>query len=258
MKARPFILLCGTLAALSACNPRLKHSKNAIVTTATPFISGQPKNGAFASATFYDTKYDSIEYRTSRGTLVVANDGTANCIVGRYDMQTEQLLWVAVGGGKGNDRGCNYFILPSENALFAVGYFSDTAYFSYNDGSSNFATLASKGETDIFVARYAYDTGVLQWINGGGSSGRDFGYMYTDPQGIIRYHQAKVCVACDSLVPLFHVWGSCFGREVRFDNASGSADDRMLANDSAKFMRISFDRAGGVATELRLDSLMPY
>lgn len=89
-----------------------------------------------------------------------------------------QPIWVAVGGGSGGDGGCNYYTVPPENAVYVVGYFEDTAYFPHRAGMQKSATLFSNGMTDLFVAKYSYDTGALQWVRSGGSRNSDVVFTY--------------------------------------------------------------------------------
>ncbi len=265
MKPRTLIwlilgLVCLTIAAATFwCNPRFTHAHNAIVTDATQFIKGSPPeqiNGLFTSSATYSDEYDSITYVTAQGRLTVANNRSASYIVGRYDLQTKQLLWIAVGIGSGDGRACASTVLaPPENAVYVLGYFSNETEFvsSYNPSTINRAT--SQGKTDLILAKYDYETGRQYWTNAGGGTGNDLGYMYTKSGGTFMHDES--CMRCDSVGPLLRLWARCWGDSVGFVNAPGSADDRIVAVDTTRFVKITLDRGSGLVTELGIDSVMP-
>lgn len=242
------------------CNPRFTHAHNAIVTDATQFTKELPQekiNGVFTTSALYADEYDSITYVTARGELTVPNDHSSSYIVGRYDLKTMKLLWVAVGVGPGDDKACASIALaPPENALYVLGYFSDEARFvsSYNPNGVNTAT--SRGKTDLVIAKYDYETGRQYWTNSGGSSGNDLGYVYTKSGNTFMHDES--CIRCDSVGPLLRLWARSWGDSVRFINAPGPADDRIVAVDSTRFVKITLDRGSGLATELSIDSIMPH
>lgn len=258
MKTKTLFLLTLIAGALLSCNPRVRHDRIGIFDKATPFIGSNPKNGIFATVAIYDPQYDSIEYQTTQRTFRVVNDGTASCIIGRYDTTTYELIWVAVAGGKGDDKACNYFtILGADNAVYVGGYFSDTAYFPTYAGNNQATSVISHGKTDMFLAKYSYDDGVLRWVNAGGSSGYDLGYTYLD-SGNNTFMHDEASLLCDSSLSNLYLWAKCKGPNVEFVNAQGTADDLSIASDSTKYVKVTFNGTSGLATAIQLDSIMPY
>jgi hypothetical protein len=76
------------------------------------------KTGFFTNASLFDSKYNEIEYITTQGKVIVPNDGTQNCLMCRYDTASYKPIWIATGGSKGGDGGCNYYTVPPENAVY--------------------------------------------------------------------------------------------------------------------------------------------
>lgn len=241
------------------CNPRFTHAHNAIVVDATQFIKDLPPeqiNGIFTTSATYSDEVDSIKYVTANGTLAIVNDRSPIYLVGRYNLATKQLLWIAIGAGPGDDKACGSIALaPPENALYVIGYFSDTARFSSSYNPRAVASVISHGRTDIVIAKYDYETGRQYWVNGGGGTGNDLGYMYSRSDSMFMHDES--CMRCDSVGPLLRLWVRSWGDSVGFANAPDPADDRIIGADSTRFVKIVIDRSSGVVTELGNDSLMP-
>ena len=148
------------------------------------------RTGFFTNTSLFDVKYQEIEYRTARGNIFVKNDGSQNILICRYDTATLQPIWVQAAGGRGGDGGLNYYTVPPENAVYVVGCFEDTAYFPRLPGSPNCDTIVSRGNADMFIAKYSYDTGALLWVRSGGSVNSDVVFMY----GGVRHTETLMLV----------------------------------------------------------------
>ncbi|MBP6731601.1 MAG: hypothetical protein KA149_06050, partial [Chitinophagales bacterium] len=95
---------------------------------------------------------------------IYQGSGIYDLFVAKYGPNGD-LLWVKLGGGPGNDQGNS--IKWSNGYLYVCGSFEGTATFSGT-------TLTSKGEGDMFLAKYG-DGGNLIWIRSGGGTGLDYG-----------------------------------------------------------------------------------
>lgn len=92
-----------------------------------------------------------------------------DAFVAKFD--TDGILqWVTRGGGVFTDVGRS-ITLDKQNNVYITGHFSDTATF----GTS---TIFSKGDTDIFIAKYT-NNGVFEWIQTGGNTLDDSGAALT-------------------------------------------------------------------------------
>lgn len=212
-------LLC---AILFSCNPRVKIPHTGGFFTVETLMRGDTtKTGFFTTTSFFDPSYDQIEYQTLRGSVMVPNDGTQNFLLCRYDPATYRPIWVAVGGGKGGDGGLNYYCVPPENAVYVVGCFEDTAYFPIEAGSATCRMIISHGMADMFVAKYSYDKGILQWLSCGGSAYSDI--VFTDTQGQ-RHTETLMSVDSASVTIYANFFGSArFGEKTIDAKLTGSA-----------------------------------
>lgn len=75
------------------------------------------------------------------------------------------IQWAFSHGGIGEDRGYGIKVDASGN-IYVTGHFSGT------DSVSSSVVLVSKGQTDLFVAKYN-SSGTLQWASSGGSTSAD-------------------------------------------------------------------------------------
>ena len=83
--------------------------------------------------------------------------------------------WIRKAGSTGHDRGNSVYADPF-GSVFITGYFSGTANFdSLNYDLYDSRDFISKGNLDMFVAKYN-NTGTLQWVGTNGSTGEDIGY----------------------------------------------------------------------------------
>jgi hypothetical protein len=73
-------------------------------------------------------------------------------------------------GGPGDDRGTSIAFDPNSKSLYAGGSFHGTVDFSGGGGTGN---LTSAGGSDAYVAKYAVNSGALQWAQGAGGAGDD-------------------------------------------------------------------------------------
>jgi hypothetical protein len=96
------------------------------------------------------------------GTVYQGN-GIYEVFVAKYG-PTGDLLWVKLAGGRGNDQG--NAITFSNGFVYVCGSFEDTATF----GST---ALISKGEGDVFLAKYDSD-GNLVWAKSAGGVNNDY------------------------------------------------------------------------------------
>lgn len=236
-------LLC-MMILLFACNPRVTLPHIAIFATVEPLMrSDTTRTGFFTNASLFDTAYDQIKYVTTLGDIFVPNDGSQNFLLCRYDTATMQPIWVAVGGGKGGDGGCNYHTFPPENAVYVVGYFEDTAYFPSKAGMPECDTLISCGMVDMFIAKYNYDNGILQWCRSYGSKYSDI--IFTDNLG--NRHQETILMVDSVYVTLY---ANFFG-PVRF------GDQSIDAPFSGSVIQISFDKVTGAVRDARIPESLP-
>lgn len=89
--------------------------------------------------------------------------GVYDIFITKYDVNGN-VVWVKMAGGAGNDQGKS--IKYYNGSLFVAGLYEDTAYFENT-------MLVSKGEADVFIAKYNTD-GALQWVRSAGGSNTDY------------------------------------------------------------------------------------
>jgi hypothetical protein len=101
--------------------------------------------------------------------------GLYEVILAKYDA-AGNLIWLKLVGGKRNDQG--NAIKYSNGFLYVTGFFEDTAWFENT-------MVISKGEADVFLAKY--DTnGNLVWVTTGGGTELDYATsLDLDPNGNI-------------------------------------------------------------------------
>lgn len=158
---------------------RVSHPHVGIFSTVDALMRGDSTStGFFTNASLYDAKYELIEYKTAQGAVLVPNSGTGDVLICRYDTATLIPTWVQTAGGRGEDGGGNYFVDGNNGSVYVTGYFQDTAYFPITPGSSRCDTVISQGNGDMFIAKYRYDNGALQWVRSGGSKNSDVVFMY--------------------------------------------------------------------------------
>lgn len=201
------------------------------------------RTGFFTNTSLFDTAYDEIKYVTTLGNVFVPNDGSQNFLLCRYDTATLQPIWIAIGGGPGGDGGCNYYTVPPENAVYVVGCFESTAYFPHKAGLLACDTLRSYGMVDMFVAKYSYDLGVLQWCVSGGSAYSDI--VFTDNLG--NRHQETVMAVDSAAVTIY---ANFFG-PARFGNTT------VDANYSGSAVQIRYDKSDGSVLDARFATILP-
>jgi hypothetical protein len=201
------------------------------------------KTGFFTNVSLFDSKYDEIEYQTTRGNVIVENDGTQNFIACRYDTNTYKPIWIATGGGTGGDGGCNYYTDPPENAVYVVGYFEGTARFTVKAGSRKYKEIISNGMGDMFLAKYSYDNGELLWIASGGSVNADV--IFLDNVG--ARHKETYMTLDKSVVT---VYANFFGA-AKFGNKS------IDAKLSGSAVQISYDKATGEVKNVGFVTALP-
>lgn len=227
-----------------SCNMRVQTPHIAVFSAIEHLMrTDTTRTGFFTNTTLFDTAYDEIEYVTKLGTVFVPNDGSQNFLLCRYDTATMQPIWVAVGGGRGGDGGCNYYTVPPENAVYVVGYFEDTAYFLHRAGMPECDTLISNGMADMFIAKYNYDNGILQWCRSYGSKYSDI--IFTDHLG--NRHQETILMVDSVYVTLY---ANFFG-PVRF------GDQSIEAPLSGSVIQISFDKVTGAVRDAQIPESLP-
>ena len=215
-----------------SCNFRVEHPHVAVFSTVDRLMRGDStKTGFFTNTSLYDSSFAEIEYQTENGNVFVKNDGTQNFFACRYDTANGKPIWIAAGGGSGGDGGCNYYEVPPENSVYIVGYFEGTARFPIKAGSNKYKEIISNGLADMFIAKYSYDQGVLQWVSSGGSPNRDV--VFYDNLG--ARHKETILIVDSSSVT---VYANFFGVS-RFDNATISA------KESGSAIQISYDKRTG-------------
>lgn len=233
------------LAFAYACNLRITTPHVAVFNTVESLMrSDTSRTGFFTNVSLFDTAYDQIKYVTTQGTIFVPNDGSQNFLLCRYDTATLKPIWVAVGGGSGRDGGCNYYTVPPENSVYVVGYFEDTAFFPHRAGMQKSDTLISNGMADMFIAKYCYDNGDLQWCRSYGSKYSDI--IFTDNLG--NRHQETILLV-DSVN--FILYANFFG-PVRF------GDQSIEAPLSGSVIRISCDKETGEVREAEIPDSLPH
>ncbi len=91
--------------------------------------------------------------------------------------------WVQSAGGTGSDEGLG-LTLDKYFDVYVTGYFQGTAQFDGQSVSSSGYNTAA--DYDLFVAKYDYGNGNLQWVQVGGGSASLFGNWITvDNQGFV-------------------------------------------------------------------------
>lgn len=226
-----------------SCNVKVKHPHCAVFSTVGALMRDDTtRTGFFTNVSLFDKKYEEIEYTTAQGSVFVPNDGTQNCLICRYDTVTLKPIWINVAGGSGGDGGVNYYTVPPENAVYVVGYFEGTAYFPKAPGSPWCDTLVSYGMADMFIAKYSYDKGVLQWVRSGGSAYSDVVFTYNGARHTETY------MTVDSIAVT--VYANFFGRST-FD---GKFID---AKTSGAAVAISYDKKNGEVKDVRFVTELP-
>ncbi len=219
-------------------------------TLSVPMLAYSLTDGFFTTGAQYDPSYDSIRYLPCRGEMACfKNDNSRTALFGRCD-STNKLLWIRYGGGPGDDVAFNYSYVPLENAVYVLGYFSDSAFFPYTykngkDSGSAVAKVATHGFTDMFVARCNSETGELIWINGVGSPGRDVALTVTDSLGQNLHIEA----AMKPELAVLYVWAKC-GAPYQFGN-------KTLNSNSTNFVMFTFDRLRGELLNAQVVASIP-
>jgi hypothetical protein len=113
-----------------------------------------------------------------------------------------EFLWARMGGGSQVDRG--YGVAPDgDGNCYVTGHYQST------DADFSGTKLPTRGDYDVFVAKYDRD-GKLQWIKTAGGKGYDYGHgIAVDPNGDIVVTGAVVGEAD-------------FGDDVKIANDPGS------------------------------------
>lgn len=237
-----FIVILGVFCS---CNPKVDRPHIAVFATVEILMRDVTTHtGFFTTVSLYDSKYEQIEYKTSQqGNVYAKNNGSQDFIACRYDPVTYKPIWVATGGGIGGDGGCNYYTVPPENAVYVVGYFEGEASFPIKTGLPECKTLTSHGMADMFIAKYAYDSGELQWLKSGGSPYADI--VFTDNLGA---RHKEVLMTVDSVNVT--VYTNFFGRST-FD---GKTIEAKLTGSA---VQISYDKASGEVQDVRFVTTLP-
>jgi hypothetical protein len=103
--------------------------------------------------------------------------GSNDMFIAKYDTDGN-LKWANRGGGRGSDQGLSVAVYG--DAVYVAGKFKDTAMF--HDGS---VRLFSKGDDDIFLAKYGTD-GSFKWIRRAGGELEDEAWGVTvDDEGMV-------------------------------------------------------------------------
>lgn len=89
--------------------------------------------------------------------------GLYDVLLAKYDA-SGNLVWLKLAGGKRNDQG--NAIKYANGFLYVTGFFEDTAWFENT-------MMVSKGEADVFTAKYDVG-GNLVWVQTGGGTELDF------------------------------------------------------------------------------------
>lgn len=215
------MLIALALSVLLSCNPHTSTEHVAIFSSVEALMrTDTTRTGFFTNTSFFDSTHAYIAYETTRGRITVPNDGTQNFLLCKYDTATLQPIWVAVGGGRGGDGGCNYYTVPTEHAVYVVGCFEDTAYFPHVAGSEPCDTVISRGMADMFIAKYDYDDGTLQWVHSGGSAYSDVIFMV----GAERHQETFLMVDSAALTVYANFFGTLsFGDRTLDCKQSGEA-----------------------------------
>ncbi|MBI4661893.1 MAG: immunoglobulin domain-containing protein [Verrucomicrobia bacterium] len=124
---------------------------------------------------------------TTFGNTTLANQGDSagvfreEIFIAKYD-STGNVLWAKKAGGTGNDSG-NGIAVDSAGNCYVTGYFRDRATFGVGDLILFRTTLTSKGNTDIFLAKYN-SSGRLVWARQAGGVADDLAWgVALDPAG---------------------------------------------------------------------------
>ena len=104
--------------------------------------------------------------------------GNKDIFVAKYDGNTGELVWAKRAGGPQSDNGQGITLDEFGNS-FVTGQFDETRA-TFGPGENNETALTSRGDKDIFIAKYDPD-GLLIWVKQAGGKGKDQGH------GIARY-----------------------------------------------------------------------
>jgi hypothetical protein len=108
------------------------------------------------------------------GSAMLKSKGGSDVFVAKYSA-TGRLLWAVAGGGEGWDAGTSV-TADNEGNIYLTGYFEGEASFENKQ-------LSTKGETDVFIAKYS-PSGVLLWVEQAGGSDINIGKsIKTDNKG---------------------------------------------------------------------------
>lgn len=244
MKHVFLVLLLAGFGAFYSCRPSIRHANRAVFHTVEPLLRDDTaRTGFFTNASLFDRKYDEIMYETIQGDVIVPNDGTQNCLICRYDPATLQPIWIAVGGGKGGDAGCNYYTVPPENAVYVMGHFEGEASFPITAGSKQCKKVVSHGLADMFIAKYSYDKGILQWIASGGSEHADI--VFTDNLG--ARHKETLMTVDSAVVTIY----------TNFFGPAKFGDKSIEAKLSGSAVQVSYDKTTGKVKNVQFATSLP-
>ena len=105
---------------------------------------------------------------------ILNSEGDQDIFIARLNPDGN-LAWAVRAGGIEKDRSYSITAL-SDNSIVITGRFEESAIFGMDE--SNETILNSKGDADIFIARYNPD-GNLAWAKQAGGGARDLGYGTT-------------------------------------------------------------------------------
>ena len=239
MKAKHFLPLVVLLGAFFSCNVRTVKSPKIAQLDAKSFLKNiSHKDEVFVGSFKFDSTYDIIRFNDQRGGFTdVLNDGSQNCIVCRYDTATLGIIWVTVIMGKGDrEKATQAIVDAAHNAVYVMGYFQDTAIFPSNDTANHQFRIASHGGIDMFVVKYAYDTGILQWVTSGGGAEDDVLIELSNGQLI----EATKLTLDSGIV---HAT-ACFGGQCYF------GDTAVVADSTGSLLRVGYDGNQGLLKDV--------
>lgn len=182
--------------------------------------AGAGAAGVYITGNFQGT----VDFNPGAGTNSKTSVGSTDLFVVKFDISLNYLFAITMGGTGSESAGS---IAATVNYFFVTGSFSGTADFDPTATASN---LVSAGGNDIFIARYHYDAGLLQFVKRMGSTGDDYAPV------------------CDSNGTTLTVGGS-FNGTVDLDPGAGTTPVTSNGSDDIWFARydasLNFTYGGG-------------
>jgi hypothetical protein len=172
--------------------------------------------------------------------------GYEDILIAKYDPDGN-LVWARQAGGNGYDYGQGLAVTPAGFA-YATGTFEKTAPF----GSFN---LTSRGNSDLFLAKYSPD-GNVEWVTQAGGSLQDgSGILALDPEGGVFLggcFRGSATIGTNILTPM----ASLYDQDAFFARYDGLGGVRWVRQIGHSFL--DTDTLGSTAVKVTTDGTRYY